>query len=145
MERWRPGCHAALGADKKFDLDQELVPVLADPTQLELAVLNLAINARDAMPEGGLLSITTRPVAIKGDPEMEPGDYLELCIGDTGTGMPEEVVARAFEPFTTKEIADPSRTSGVLLALSCDSPANVDSMVERAVAAGGTARPVRAR
>jgi CheY-like chemotaxis protein len=91
--------------EKKIELDDKAFPVLADPTQLELAVLNLAINARDAMPAGGELSITTRPVSVSGDPEMEAGEYLELCIGDTGTGMPAEVAARAFEPFfTTKEV-----------------------------------------
>nr|WP_314446053.1 PAS domain-containing protein [uncultured Sphingomonas sp.] len=93
------------GIEKKIELHQGAIPVLADPTQLELAVLNLVINARDAMPGGGQLSITTRPVTISGDPEMEAGDYLELSIGDTGTGMPAEVAARAFEPFfTTKEV-----------------------------------------
>ncbi len=93
------------GIEKKIDLHTTAVPVLADPTQLELAVLNLAINARDAMPGGGLLSITTRPIVITDDPEMDPGEYVELSIGDTGTGMPDEVMARAFEPFfTTKEI-----------------------------------------
>ncbi|UUR07071.1 PAS domain-containing protein [Sphingomonas glaciei] len=93
------------GVEKRIELDEAAIPVLADPTQLELAVLNLAINARDAMPEGGLLTITTAPVTVSDDPELEPGDYIELSIGDTGSGMPEEVVARAFEPFfTTKEV-----------------------------------------
>jgi CheY-like chemotaxis protein len=70
-----------------------------------VAVLNLAINARDAMPEGGTLSFTSRRVTITDDPELDPGDYIELMIGDTGEGMPPEVAARAFEPFfTTKEV-----------------------------------------
>jgi PAS domain S-box-containing protein len=93
------------GISKEFDLDQELRPVLADPTQLELAVLNLAINARDAMPDGGTLTVRTARVAVRDDPELEDGDYTELSIGDTGTGMPPHVVERAFEPFfTTKEV-----------------------------------------
>jgi PAS domain S-box-containing protein len=93
------------GITKQFDLDEEAMPVMADPTQLEVAVLNLAINARDAMPDGGVLSFASRRVAVELDPELEDGDYIELTISDTGTGMNEEVAARAFEPFfTTKEV-----------------------------------------
>ena len=93
------------GIEKKFDLDEEMLPVMADPTQLELAILNLAINARDAMPEGGALFFETRRESIHGDPELEDGDYVALAIRDTGQGMPPEVMARAFEPFfTTKEV-----------------------------------------
>ena len=93
------------GIAKKYDLDSQLMPVMADPTQLEVAVLNLAINARDAMKDGGVLTFTSRRVEITDDPELEAGDYIELAIADTGEGMTPEVAARAFEPFfTTKEI-----------------------------------------
>ncbi|MEO8547813.1 MAG: PAS domain-containing protein [Sphingomicrobium sp.] len=93
------------GIEKRFDLDEDELPVMADPTQLEVAVLNLAINARDAMPDGGILTFRTRPVKIEQDPELEDGDYVELSITDTGAGMDEQVAARAFEPFfTTKEV-----------------------------------------
>jgi PAS domain S-box-containing protein len=93
------------GIEKKFDLDPHLMPVMADPTQLEVAVLNLAINARDAMPTGGTLTFSSRRRRILDDPELEPGNYIELSIGDTGAGMEPEVLARAFEPFfTTKEV-----------------------------------------
>jgi PAS domain S-box-containing protein len=93
------------GIEKRFNLDDEELPVMADPTQLEVAVLNLAINARDAMPEGGVLTFSTRQVKVDHDPELESGDYVELSIADTGPGMSEEVAARAFEPFfTTKEV-----------------------------------------
>ncbi|HEX2554630.1 MAG TPA: PAS domain S-box protein [Microvirga sp.] len=79
--------------------------VLSDPTQLEMAVLNLAINARDAMPEGGALTIGTRVCSTAGDGELAAGDYVELSVSDTGTGMPPEVAARAFDPFfTTKGV-----------------------------------------
>ena len=82
-----------------------MMPVMADPTQLEVAVLNLAINARDAMPDGGILSFSSRPLRVRGDPEIADGDYIELTIADTGVGMPPEVAERAFEPFfTTKEV-----------------------------------------
>ena len=79
--------------------------VLSDATQLEMAILNLAINARDAMPDGGELIIRTRPCQIHSDPELEPGEYVELAVIDTGSGMPPEVATRAFDPFfTTKGI-----------------------------------------
>ena len=93
------------GIEKRFDLDEEMLPVLADPTQVEVAVLNLAINARDAMPTGGVLSFTSRLMESAGDPELDDGRYIELCISDTGAGMPADVRERAFEPFfTTKEV-----------------------------------------
>ena len=107
IEAMRPLLGNVLGSNivKSFSLDEARMPVMADPTQLELAVLNLAINSRDAMPDGGELTIATRLVQIADDPELEGGDYLELCVNDTGTGMSADVVARAFDPFfTTKEV-----------------------------------------
>jgi len=93
------------GITKQFELDDAMIAVMADPTQLEVAVLNLAINARDAMPGGGILTFTSKPVSVAGDPDIEDGDYVELTISDTGLGMPPEVSERAFEPFfTTKEV-----------------------------------------
>ncbi len=80
---------------------------MIDPTQLEMALLNLALNARDAMPGGGTLWITAanRTVAADAVPNLSAGDYVVLRVCDTGTGMPAEVAARAFEPFfTTKEV-----------------------------------------
>ena len=107
IEAMRPLLRNVLGPGitKTFDLDQAMAPVMADPTQLEVAVLNLAINARDAMPGGGVLHFATRLVRIDNDAEIEPGEYIELAISDTGSGMTEEVASRAFEPFfTTKEV-----------------------------------------
>jgi PAS domain S-box-containing protein len=93
------------GITKQFDLKDGGIPVMADPTQVEVAVLNLAINSRDAMPDGGVLKFVARSTRVVDDPELDDGDYVELCISDTGTGMAEEVAGRAFEPFfTTKEI-----------------------------------------
>jgi CheY-like chemotaxis protein len=89
-------------------LQPDTWPALADPTQLELAILNLAINARDAMPRGGRLRVVTANVTLgpAQRPEDPPaGDYVEICVSDTGTGMSDEVQRKAFEPFfTTKEI-----------------------------------------
>jgi PAS domain S-box-containing protein len=107
IENMRPLLRNVLGPgiEKHFDLDEAMIPVMADPTQLEVAILNLAINARDAMPDGGVLTFTTRPAQIEDDAELENGDYVELTISDTGGGMPPEVAERAFEPFfTTKEV-----------------------------------------
>jgi PAS domain S-box-containing protein len=107
IEGMRPLLQNVLGPGitKEFNLSDDEVPVMADPTQLEVAVLNLAINARDAMPNGGVLTIATGASRISKDPELDDGDYVELCINDTGMGMPPEVASRAFEPFfTTKEV-----------------------------------------
>ena len=86
-----------------------LWPALVDPNQLENALLNLCINARDAMPDGGRLTIETGHRIIDAgmarDLEMPPGEYLTLSVTDNGSGMPPEVIARAFDPFfTTKPI-----------------------------------------
>ena len=92
------------GITKRFELDEAMMPVMADPTQLEVAVLNLAINARDAMPDGGILTFASR-LSGRRRSGLEDGDYIELTISDTGSGMPPEVAERAFEPFfTTKEV-----------------------------------------
>ena len=107
IENMRPLLRNVLGPgiEKKFDLDDEMLPVFADPTQVEVAVLNLAINARDSMPNGGVLTFVTRKMEVRDDPDLEAGDYIELCISDTGVGMTQNVRERAFEPFfTTKEV-----------------------------------------
>jgi signal transduction histidine kinase len=89
----------------------DLGPAHVDSNQLELAILNLAINARDAMPSGGTLRIGLypRPAGHGAPAELPPGDYIVISISDTGTGMDEATLARAFDPFfTTKEIGSGS-------------------------------------
>src|SRR5262249_12625101 len=88
-----------------MDLKTDGVCVQGDQIQLEMAVLNLALNARDAMADGGDLVIATRACRLRHDPQLNDGDYVELSVADSGHGMSAEVVERAFEPFfTTKEV-----------------------------------------
>jgi signal transduction histidine kinase/CheY-like chemotaxis protein len=108
-----------IGATVKIEtiLENNLWQATADPTQIESVILNLAVNARDAMPNGGRLTISTanvpREETNKPD-ELAAGDYVAVCVSDTGTGMSEEVLSKAFEPFfTTKAVG-----SGTGLGLS---------------------------
>jgi signal transduction histidine kinase/CheY-like chemotaxis protein len=87
--------------------DPDLAPARVDANQLELAILNLAINARDAISSGGSVTIglENRDTGRGSPPELTPGEYVVLSITDTGTGMDEATLARAFDPFfTTKEV-----------------------------------------
>jgi len=94
----------------QFKLGKDVWSAMADANQLENAILNLAINARDAMPGGGVLTIETANIRLDETErprsgEMEPGEYTIVCVGDTGTGMSRETIARVFDPFfTTKPI-----------------------------------------
>jgi signal transduction histidine kinase len=104
------------GVAIETDLAPDLWPVDVDPTQLELAVMNLAINARDAMPGGGRLRIRTENSTVSANtPGSSTLDFVDLEVSDTGTGMPREVAARAFEPFfTTKK---PGKGTGLGLSM----------------------------
>jgi PAS domain S-box-containing protein len=87
-------------------LADDLHPVLADPGQIEQVLVNLAVNARDAMPAGGKLTIETANTLVdeayaEGRADLSPGWYARMRISDTGTGMPQEIIDRAFEPFFT--------------------------------------------
>jgi signal transduction histidine kinase len=104
--------HRALGEhiECRFVLSREIWPAMIDSAQLETAILNLALNARDAMPGGGRLTVETASVhldevyAAQND-DVEPGDYVMVAVADSGSGMSKEVLAHAFEPFfTTKDV-----------------------------------------
>ncbi len=84
-------------------LDDDLWPAMVEPSQVEAAILNLALNARDAMPDGGVLTITTtnQPIADTVQGDITAGDYVAIIVTDTGVGMTDEVAQRAFEPFFT--------------------------------------------
>ena len=100
-------------------LADDLRPVLADPGQLEQILVNLAVNARDAMPDGGTLRIDTANMEIDEDyaasrPELSPGPHVRLRVSDTGVGMPPETAQRAFDPFFTTK--PPGQGTGLGLA-----------------------------
>jgi CheY-like chemotaxis protein len=112
VERMAPMLRRTLGEHITIitELADHLWHALADPSQVEDTVLNLAVNARDAMPMGGRLVIETANVHLDEQyaahhPEVAPGDYVALIVTDSGSGMSPDVVERAFEPFfTTKDV-----------------------------------------
>jgi signal transduction histidine kinase len=107
----------AIGAGIRLDIVLAPAPCWteADQNQTELAILNLALNARDAMPQGGTLTVTTTVVRLAGEPDGLTGDFVALAVKDTGAGMHPEVQARVFEPFfTTKE---PGKGTGLGLSM----------------------------
>ena len=112
-----------LGEDIALNLhlDAGLLPVMADPAQLEAALVNFATNARDAMPAGGRLDISTNSVTLDAGyaamhPDVTPGPYVCIEISDTGCGIAPEIIGRIFEPFfTTKE---PGKGTGLGLAMA---------------------------
>jgi signal transduction histidine kinase/CheY-like chemotaxis protein len=89
-------------------LEKDLWPAIVDASQIELVILNLAVNGRDAMPEGGRLTVATANVGAR-DPtrpsELSAGDYVAVSVSDTGTGIAQEVLSKVFDPFfTTKDV-----------------------------------------
>ncbi len=93
--------------DVRVNLPDDLPPALADANQLEMALLNLAVNANDAMPDAGVLTISAGRESVQGahPAKLRPGHYVRLSVGDTGVGMDEQTLARAVEPFfSTKGI-----------------------------------------
>jgi signal transduction histidine kinase/ActR/RegA family two-component response regulator len=91
-------------------LDRQAAPALIDPSQLSTAILNLALNARDAMPHGGKLTLESRNVVLdenyaRMNSEVDPGNYVMIAVSDTGEGMAPDLLDKVFEPFfTTKEV-----------------------------------------
>jgi signal transduction histidine kinase len=93
------------GIEVELDLCEEDASVVLDASQLEMAILNLAVNSRDAMPEGGKLKITTGTRFLDDDPDLPAGDYVLVSITDSGTGIPANVLPKVFDPFfTTKGV-----------------------------------------
>lgn len=104
--------HPTLGEQITINpqLTEDAWPALVDPNQLTSAILNLALNARDAMPEGGTLVLETRNIFLDDgyasmNAEVAPGNYVMIAVSDTGAGIPAELIDRVFDPFfTTKEV-----------------------------------------
>ena len=101
------------------DIDTDLPFVMGDATQLHQVLMNLCVNARDAMPDGGHLTIAASSRTLNGDDAKirlggHPGEYVVLCISDTGTGIPKEIQERIFEPFFTTK--DPGKGTGLGLS-----------------------------
>lgn len=96
--------------DVKFDIEPALWTILADPTQIHQVLMNLCVNARDAMPSGGTIKISAKNVVVdenhsRINMDADPGNYVYLTVSDTGTGMTPDIVDRIFDPFfTTKDI-----------------------------------------
>lgn len=110
LERWLPACRellrASLGAKVSLvmDIGNEVWPMRVDVAELELALINIAMNARDAMPNGGRFTVRAANINFRHEDGFPlTGDFVQLALEDTGGGMPPDVLARAFEPlFTTK-------------------------------------------
>jgi len=105
----------SIGIETRFPL--ECKPVLADPNQLEMILLNLAVNSRDAMPSGGQIVIATREEVLRKEDgsRLRPGTYLCLTVSDTGAGMDRETLRRATEPFFTTK--GPGKGTGLGLSM----------------------------
>ncbi|WP_338322992.1 histidine kinase famiy protein [Croceibacterium ferulae] len=102
-----------------LSLRRNLPKAVLDPEQFEMAVLNIAINARDAMPEGGVVELVTGKVHLNGNAAargLRPGDYISVEVKDQGDGMPSHVLARATEPFFTTKAAGKGTGLGLAMA-----------------------------
>ena len=121
-----------------------LWPTLCDPNQLENALLNLCINARDAMPDGGRLTIETANTWLDEraarERDMQPGQYVAICVTDTGMGMPSDVMARAFDPFYTTKPTGEGTGLGLSMIYGFAKQSNGQVRLYSEVGAGTTAR-----
>ncbi|HET6605444.1 MAG TPA: response regulator [Rhodopila sp.] len=128
----------------EYRMDDETCMAMADQTQLEVALLNLAVNARDAMQDGGTLTLGCRRLTLPADSEREPslpaGAYVEIVVQDTGSGMPEEVRLRVFEPFFTTKGPSKGTGLGLSMVFGFATMSGGTATVESAPGAGTTVR-----
>jgi CheY-like chemotaxis protein len=139
--------HRTLGEtiDVRAAPTPDLWPISADPSQILDALLNLALNARDAMPQGGRLTLGAANVhldarAAAAYPDMDRGDYVALSVTDTGVGMPEEVAERATEPFFTTKPPTSGSGLGLSMAYGFAKQSGGHLEIESTVGAGTTIR-----
>ncbi len=126
-----------------YDVPTDVRPVVVDPAQLEQVLMNLAANARDAMPKGGELTFSLRQEALDVEgaaplPGMQPGRYTVLSVSDTGTGMSQEVLERVFEPFFTTKEKDKGTGLGLAMAYGVMKQSGGGIHVESTPGAGTT-------
>ena len=130
--------------DLRIVASDHLWGTLCDPNQLESALLNLAINARDAMPDGGGITIRTSNARLDGvsadTPALLPGDYVCIEVADTGTGMSPEVAARAFDPFFTTKPIGQGTGLGLSMIYGFARQSNGHVTIESAVGKGTSVR-----
>ncbi len=112
--------------------------VASDVTQLELALLNMAVNARDAMPQGGALTIGATPVTMGAGGALAAGEYVDISVTDTGTGMSEEVRARATEPFFTTKAVGAGTGLGLSQVFALAQQSGGDVRIDSALGRGAT-------
>jgi signal transduction histidine kinase len=117
-------------------LAPEVWPIRADATQLEMAVLNLVVNARDAMTEIGTVTIETANVTLRGDEEGLVGDHVALAVSDNGSGMSSEVLAHVFEPFFTTKAAGKGTGLGLATVYGFAKQCGGDTAISSAVGRG---------
>jgi two-component system NtrC family sensor kinase len=121
----------------KINIAVDVWPVSVDKSELELALLNLAVNARDAMPQGGRISIDVENIRLNADnsPDGMTGDYVALCVADSGCGIPPELLSRVVEPFFTTKGPDKGTGLGLSqvygFAHRSGGLVQIDSEVER--------------
>ncbi|MBI4725107.1 MAG: response regulator, partial [Rhodomicrobium sp.] len=124
----------------QVELEEGLPPVKADPNQLELALLNLAVNSRDAMPGGGTLSFAAKAVSLAAASSgLAPGRYVCLAVRDTGEGMTPETLARAVEPFYSTKAAGKGTGLGLSMVHGLAAQSGGQLTLESTLGAGTTA------
>ncbi len=126
-----------------LNLQRRVAPVRVDATHLEMALLNVVVNARDASQAGGAITVTTRQIHLNGDAasrHLEPGDYVLLSVSDEGTGMAPHIVARATEPFFTTKSRGEGTGLGLAMAHGFVQQSGGRLEIESAVGQGTTIR-----